>query len=173
MAEARLTRRVMHAPDDLMGLVADVEKYPEFINLISAIRVTQRQQITETHQRFEAEATIAYKFFRERFSSVVDVIADQSRISVKKADRSGAVRTLKNEWVFHELSDGSTLIDFYVEVRLKAFPLEMVMRDKFDKAGQHIMNLFEKKASQSFVKVGDINLDLRSEYQTTGQILGA
>jgi coenzyme Q-binding protein COQ10 len=163
VATARLLRRVRHTPEDVITLVSDVEKYPEFINLLSAIRVTNRESVSDTHERFSAEASVAYKFIRENFQSVVNVHHDSQMIKVTKANKSGAVKSLKNDWVFHELSDGSTLVDFFVEVKLKAFPLEMVLREKFDKAGRHIMNLFETRAGQIFDIVGDVDLDLDKE----------
>lgn len=168
MAEVRFIRRVMHSPHDLIDLVSDVEGYPAFINLLSAMRVTNRTQLTEHHERFNADATVAFKFLREEFNSIVNVHRDTCQIDVNKAGKSGAVKRLKNEWTFHELSDGSTLIDFFVEVKLKAFPLEILLRDKFDAAGKKIMSLFEVKARQTCPKIGDPALVLRPEIERLG-----
>ncbi len=168
MAEAQMYRRIMHAPADLIEFVSDVEKYPDFINLLSAVRVSNRKKVSEHIETFEAEANVSFKFVSERFRSKVEVDRARHLINVSKADRSGAVRSLKNNWVFHPLSDGSTLVDFYVSVKLKAFPLEILLREKFDKAGQHIMNLFEVKAGQQLDTVGDANLDLEAELSRLG-----
>ncbi len=168
MANTRLTRRIMNSPKDLIALVSNVEAYPEFINLISALRVSNRTNITENHERFEAEATVAYKFIRESFRSVIDVYHNENRIVVSKADKSGAVKALQNDWHFHELSDGSTLVDFMIDVKLKAFPLELLLRDKFDRAGEHLMTLFETKASQVCPAVGDQTLAVAAECKRLG-----
>ncbi len=168
MAETSMSRHLPHKPEDLMALVANVEAYPEFINLISALRVTNRKHITPEHEQFQAEATVAYKFVRETFHSVVNIHHGENRISVTKADKSGAVKSLSNDWYFHELSDGSTLVDFSVAVKLKAFPLEMLLRDKFDRAGDHMMNLFTSKAAQTCPKVGDPTLAIDAECERLG-----
>lgn len=168
MAETHLTRHIRHSPKDLMTLVGNVEAYPEFINLLSALRVTKRKMITEFHEQFEADATVSYKFISESFSSVVNLHHDQNRISVTKADRSGAVRSLRNEWDFHEVSDGSTIVDFKIKVKLKAFPLEMLLSEKFNRAGDHMMNLFETKAGQTCPVIGDPNVNLTAEYARLG-----
>ncbi len=168
MADARLLRRVMHTPDDMMGLVSNVEAYPEFITLLSALRVLNRKSITDAHERFEADATVSYKFIRETFRSVVNIYHDQHKIVVQKASQGGALRSLDNHWTFHTLSDGSTLVDFTIEVKLKAFPLEMLLREKFDAAGRYIMNHFETRAAQVYKKVGDPGLDMDAEYQRLG-----
>lgn len=168
MANTRMLRRVMNSPDALIGLVSNVEAYPEFINLITALRVSKRTQLSPTQEQFEAEATVAYKFIRENFSSIVFVDHGNKQITVSKADKSGAVKALKNDWHFHELSDGSTMVDFMIDVRLKAFPLEILLKDKFNSAGQHMMNLFEVKASQVCPKVGDPDLDIEAECKRLG-----
>ena len=168
MPSASLLQRVRHRPDDIMKLVADVESYPRFIDLISALRVTKKTQVTEHHTRFEAEAVVAYKFISETFRSIVDVRTDSRRILVKKADKGGAVKSLENNWIFHELSDGSTLVDFDVDVQLKAFPLEILARDKFDKVAQKIMSLFIEYAGETLELVGDEGLDVAAEVGRLG-----
>ncbi len=160
MPKTRLERRVMHRPEDLLELVANVEQYPSFINLLSALRVKNRQQISDHVESFEAEATVSFKFISETFKSKVTIDRQNNTINVTKSGSGGAVKSLENSWEFKELSDGSTMIDFYVSVDLKAFPLNMLLRDKFGKAGDHIMNLFVKKASQTCEKVGDPDLKI-------------
>ncbi len=163
MAETRLRKRIMHRPADLLEMVADVEEYPKFIKPISALRVRDRKQVSTGVEIFDAQATISYKFISEKFQSNVTVDRNKQSISVKKSGHGGAVRDLDNRWVFHELSDGSTVVDFYVKVKLKAFPLEMLMRDKFDKTGDHIMGLFVLHADKILEKVGDPELYWRNE----------
>ena len=145
-------------------MVADVERYPEFINLISDIRITKRYG----DDKFEADAIVKYKMFREKFSSVITLDRSNKTIVVGKADRGGAVKALENRWNFHELPDGSSLVEFYVDVKLKAFPLEMLVRDKFDKAGQHLIKVFEARARQICPMVRQSAPDLVAECARLG-----
>lgn len=168
MASTRLVRRIMASPRDLTTLVSDVEKYPEFINLISALRVSKHTKISETQEQFEADATVAYKFVRESFRSLVKVDHAKNTIAVSKADHGGAVKTLQNDWHFHGLSDGSTLVDFSIDVSLKAYPLEILLREKFDRAGEKMMTLFENKAARDCPKVGAPDLDVMAECKRLG-----
>jgi len=168
MPAAALLQRVRHRPDDIMALVADVESYPRFIGLISALRVTKETQLSESHTHFEAEAVVAYKFISETFRSIVDVRRDSREIVVKKADKGGAVKSLINNWVFHELHDGSTLVDFDVDVRLKAFPLEMLARDKFDKVATKIMAMFIDYAGETLDVVGEADFDISEDMTRLG-----
>jgi len=163
MPKTRLKHRVMHRPDDMLSMVADVERYPKFIKFISALRVKNRRQVSESLEQFEAEATVSFKFISEKFNSDVRVDKEARTISVNKSGSGGALRSLENSWKFVELSDGSTLVDFYVDVSLKAFPLNILLQDKFDKVGGEMMRLFEHKAGKEFEKVGDPDLDWESE----------
>jgi len=166
MPKTRMQHRVMHRPDDMLSMVADVERYPKFIKFISALRVKNRRQISESVEQFEAEATVSFKFISENFVSDVHVDKAAKTISVKKSGHGGALKSLENSWKFFELSDGSTLVDFYVDVSLKAFPLNILLQDKFDKVGSELMRLFEHKAGLEFDKVGDPNLDWEKEIRS-------
>lgn len=90
MPNAHIIRRIRNSPEDLFRLVADVEAYPEFINLISALRITKTLSETE----FEAEAVVAYKMISESFRSLVTTDTEALKIEVKKAEKGGAVKSL-------------------------------------------------------------------------------
>lgn len=168
MPQASLLQRVPHAPDDVLSLVADVERYPEFIDLISALRITKSKAVSDARTVFEADAVVSFKFISETFGSVVDVDRDARTIVVSKSSRGGAVKSLRNDWKFHPLSDGSTLVDFDVDVRLKAFPLEILARDKFDKIAQKIMGYFIAHAAKTLPVIGDPQHDVREELASLG-----
>ncbi len=146
-----------------MELVANVEDYPRYISLISALRITRKTQVSERHDQLETEAVIAYKFISETFRSIVDVRRAARRIEVKKANKAGAIKSLINNWIFYELSDGSTLIKFDIEVTMKAYPLEVLMRDKFAKTASKVMDIFVKRAGETYETIGDSNLDIDAE----------
>lgn len=168
MPKAHLIRRIRNAPEGLFDLVSDVENYPEFINLISALRITKKLSETE----FEAEAVVAYKMISETFRSHVIADREALKIEVKKAEKGGAVKSLLNSWNFYPLKDGSTLVDVVVDVRLKAMPLEFLLRDKFEKASIHIVNVFETRARQNLPRVGNIEYDFTDEMKALGLDLG-
>lgn len=168
MASTRLTRRIMASPEDLLTLVSDVEIYPEFIDVISALRISKHTKISDTQEQFEADTSVAYKFVRESFRSLVKIDRERKTISVSKADHSGAVKTLKNDWHFHALPDGSTLVDFSIDVTLKAYPLEVLLREKFGRAGEKMIMLFENKAARDCPVVGSPELDVMAECKRLG-----
>ena len=164
MPSANFTRHICHDADELLEMVANVEDYPTFINLISALRITKKID----NQNFEAEAVVAYKMIRESFKSFIHIDREKKFIRVTKAEKGGAVKTLENTWKFHTLSDGTTAVEFYVDVSLKAFPLNMLIRDKMDKASDVIMNAFVARAAQVCKPVKSEGLDLAAEYSPLG-----
>lgn len=168
MPSKRLHMRVRHTPDNLLTLVSDVEDYPRFVNLISSLRITSEEKISDHKTRFEADANVTYKMLNESFRSVVEMDTQAKKITVEKSERGGPLRSLLNSWEFHELSDGSTLVDFLIEVKLKAFPLEMLLASKFDAASDQVMDAFKRRADQLHENVGGADLDMDAEYVVLG-----
>ena len=164
MPATSFTRHICHDANELLEMVANVEDYPKFINLISALRITKKISDTD----FEAEAVVAYKMIRESFKSLIHVDREKKFIRVTKAEKGGAVKTLENTWKFHSLSDGSTAVEFYVDVSLKAFPLNMLIKDKMAKASDVIMSAFVARAAQACKPVKSKGMDLADEYKRLG-----
>ena len=71
MPQFRTKRRVRHAAADMFDLVADVERYPEFVPLCQSLRVRRRTQAGEGIETVVADMTVAYKVMRETFTSRV------------------------------------------------------------------------------------------------------
>ena len=163
MPEVRYAKRIFHSPDDLLDMVADVERYPEFVDLISELRITKVEERSPSHTHFEAEAVVVYKMVNEVFGSQVDIYRDQHKIVVQKSERGGAVRKLLNEWVFHPLPDGSTLVEFFVDVRLKAFFLDGLLASKFDKAANQVMDSFQAQAARLYEPAGEESYDAAAD----------
>ena len=166
MPKVDLIRHIAHPAEELVDMVADVENYPLFIKLSSALRVTKRFSPDD----FEAEAIVRYKLLRESFKSRIRVDRAARSIHVGKAGQGGALKTLDNFWEFHPLSDGSTLIEFKVEVSLKAFPLNILVQDKIQKATHVILGAFERRAAQICTPVNSEGLDLEAEKLRLGLV---
>jgi len=160
MPKTRIRKRVRHAPDEMLQFVTDVEKYPEFINFVSTVHVLKREKISADIERFSADVAAQYKFIRETFRSHVTINRAEKTLEIKRDGHGGAVRTLRNDWKFIELADGSTLIDFSIDVKLKVAVLDFLIRQKFQKATTHMIDVFERRAAQVCKVVGDEGFDL-------------
>ena len=69
MPQFSTKRRVRHSASDMFDLVADVERYPQFVPLCQAMRVRKRTQDGEGSEVIICDMTVAYKFIRETFTS--------------------------------------------------------------------------------------------------------
>ena len=142
-AEKRL---LPHTPDQLFRLVADVEKYPEFLPWCLAVRVRRREAVPEGDGGGElviADMAIGFKVFRERFTSRVECKAPD-RIDVTYTD--GPFKYLNNHWVFEPAGDGQCEIDFYVDFEFRSAILQKAIGLVFNEAVQKMVNAFETRA---------------------------
>src|SRR5271155_4713755 len=97
-AEQRL---LPYTPEQLFDLVADVERYPEFLPWCLGARIRERTSTTIT-----ADLLIGFKMVRERFTS--RVVPDRPRrIDVSYTD--GPFRYLSNHWDFIARPGGQCL----------------------------------------------------------------
>jgi coenzyme Q-binding protein COQ10 len=144
MPSFRTTRRVRHAPIDMFDLVADVDKYPEFVPLCQGLRVRRRSEDAAGRLVLVADMTVAYKVFRETFASRVTMDRDKLAILVEYLD--GPFSHLENRWVFKQDSSGGCIIEFFIDYTFRSRTLGLVMGAMFDAAFRRFAEAFEKRA---------------------------
>ncbi len=144
--------RLRYKPDDLFDLVSDVRAYPKFIPLITAMRVT-RDHVKDGVGVMDAEARVRFRFVRERFSTRVTLSRPNRQIDVEYL--SGPFQELANQWRFHALSDGSTLVDFWIKYHFGNPLLQMLVDTNRNRAIRFLIDRFETEAARRFEQVGD------------------
>jgi coenzyme Q-binding protein COQ10 len=135
-AEQRL---LPYSRDQMFDLVADVERYPEFLPWCLACRIRSR----ETKILFTADLVIGFKMFRERFTSRV-ALDRPHRIDVSYHE--GPFRYLTNHWNFTESEPNHSIIDFHIDFEFRSRALQTVMGKLFNEAVQRMVNAFERRA---------------------------
>jgi coenzyme Q-binding protein COQ10 len=130
---------VPYTQDQIFDLIADVERYPEFLPWCMAARIRQRP----APNVLVADLVIGYKVFRERFTSHVQ-LNRPSRIDVKYYE--GPFRYLNNHWNLEPQGDGQCVIDFYVDFEFKSRMLQKVIQTLFNEAVQRMVGAFEARA---------------------------
>lgn len=135
-------RRILpHSPTQLFDLVADVERYPEFLPWCLASRIRQR-----SGTMIVADLVIGYKMIRERFTSRV-TLSYPDRIDVAYVD--GPMRNLNNHWIFLPHPDGCE-IDFFVDFEFRSKVLQTVIGALFNEAFRRMVAAFETRAAQLY-----------------------
>jgi coenzyme Q-binding protein COQ10 len=127
----------------LFDLVADIERYPEFLPWCVAIRVRQREGDTVL-----ADMIIGYKVFRERFTSRVKL--DRANMRIDVAYTEGPFRFLSNHWVFEPDGKGKCVIDFYVDFEFRSRVMEGAFSVVFNEAVRRMVSAFEKRAKAQY-----------------------
>lgn len=134
-------RVVPYTPKQLFDLVADVERYPEFLPWAVAARITKRQGNV-----FHADMVVGFKMIRERFSSRV-TLTEPNRVDVVYLD--GPFRYMNNHWIFEPHEDGC-LIDFYVDFEFRSRMLQRMIGVLFNEAVRRLVSAFEARARQLY-----------------------
>jgi coenzyme Q-binding protein COQ10 len=135
-------RKLPYTPEQLFDLVADVEKYPQFLPWCLASRITKR----EGHV-FYADLIIGYKMMRERFGSRVTALRPDH---VHVEYLSGPMKYLSNHWRFIRQKDGTCEIDFYVDFEFKNPVFQKLMGLFFNEAVRRMVSAFEERAAQLY-----------------------
>ena len=135
-------RRLPYSAEQLFNLVADVERYPEFLPWCLAARIRERKDNAIT-----ADLLIGFKMVRERFTSRV-VLDRPKRIDVSYAE--GPFRYLNNHWIFLPQDDGSCVIDFYVDFEFRSRMLQRIIGVLFNEAVRRMVGAFEARARQLY-----------------------
>ncbi len=147
MPQYRTTRRVQHSAEKMFDLVADVEKYPQFVPLCERLRVRERTSGDEAEVLL-ADMTVAYGPFRETFVSRVRLEKHNFRIVVEYID--GPFKHLNNIWQFHPASDQACDITFFIDWEMKSRLLSMTVGAVFERAYMKFAEAFERRADQVY-----------------------
>jgi coenzyme Q-binding protein COQ10 len=144
MPQFRTERRVRHAAANMFDLVADVERYPEFVPLCRSLRVRKRTQGGEGIETVVAEMTVAYKVMRETFTSRVTLDKPNLKIGVEYLD--GPFSRLDNQWSFTPVAEGVCDVAFFISYEFKSRVLGMLMGAVFEAAFRRFAEAFERRA---------------------------
>ncbi len=131
-----------YTPEQMYRLVADVEKYPEFLPWCLAARIRRR----EGNVMF-ADLVIGFKMIRERFTSRVELDEPARRINVQYTE--GPFQYLNNHWIFSP-HEGGVCVDFYVDFEFRSKMLQKIMGVLFNEAVRRMVQAFEIRAERLY-----------------------
>ncbi|WP_339764365.1 type II toxin-antitoxin system RatA family toxin [uncultured Hoeflea sp.] len=151
MPQFHTTRPVPHSPRQMFDLVADVERYPEFLPLCEALTVRSRKE-RDGKVLLIADMTVGYKAIRETFTSQVLLKPDDLAIDVKYLD--GPFKYLDNKWTFVSREEGGCEVRFFIDYEFKSRMLGALMGAMFDRAFRMFAEAFEKRAREIYGEPG-------------------
>lgn len=142
--------RVLHSAAQMFDLVADVERYPEFVPLCHALKIRQRTPGPDGTEVVIADMTVSFKLVREAFTSRVTL--DRPNLKIMVEYLRGPFSKLENRWTFEPKSDAACDVGFFLAYELKSRMLAMLMGSMFDTAFQRFAAAFEKRADAIYGK---------------------
>ena len=148
MPSFRTTRRVQHAAGEMFDLVADVERYPEFVPLCERLNVKRRAEGGEGTQILVADMTVAYGPVRQSFTSQVTL--DRPRLAILVEYLDGPFSQLENRWRFRPGGEKSSEVDFFISYEFRSRALGLLMGAAFDKAFRRFAEAFEQRADKIY-----------------------
>ena len=137
----------------MFALVADMDSYPEFVPLCTALRVRRRDSREDGVEIALAEMEVGYKAIRERFTTRVTLEAARNEILVEYVD--GPFSHLRNRWRFHDLQEMSferkrSEIEFFIDYQFRSRTLGALMGAVFDDAFRKFTTAFEQRADKVY-----------------------
>jgi coenzyme Q-binding protein COQ10 len=137
-----MTRRVPFSAQQMFDVVADVERYPEFLPLCEGLIVRSREA-QGGNSVLTATMTVGYGAIRESFSSRVTLKPGQKEIHVTYLD--GPFHHLDNRWRFRDAPGGSEIY-FFIDYAFASRLLGLLMGAMFDRAVKKYAEAFEVRA---------------------------
>lgn len=147
MPQFSTKHRVRHAATKMFELVADVEKYPQFVPLCSALAVKSRTEKNGT-TILVADMTVAYKIVRETFTSRVTL--DRSNLKILVEYLSGPFKRMQNRWSFHPMGEDACDVEFFIDYEFRSRALAVLMGAMFDAAFRRFATAFEQRADEIY-----------------------
>lgn len=140
------TRRVPYTAQQMYDLVADVERYPEFLPWTAAARIRKTEHIGD-HVVVQADLVISFKVFRERFGSRVLLWPEDRVIKTEYLD--GPFKYMISNWSFAEVENGAD-ISFHVDFEFRNRILQATATVFFNEAMHRVVHAFERRAAELY-----------------------
>ena len=142
MPKASVKRLIECKKNQLIDLVLDIEKYPEFVPWCIEGKVYDKIENNDIIT-FKGDLKVGKSILNETFSSHVSYYKEKDKIIVTNLD--GPLKHLKNEWIFKEINIG-TQLEFFIDFELKNPILNSIMKKSFELGLNKIAKSFEERA---------------------------
>lgn len=166
MPRFETTRPVRHSPQTMFDLVADIERYPEFVPMCESLVIRRRSKDDAGNATLTADMAIGYKMIREVFTTRVVLEPAREgappRIVVSYID--GPFRHLENRWTFFpadslgpasrepattSLAGPSPVgcrVQFFIDYEFKSRTFQLLAGAVFEKVFRKMAEAFEARA---------------------------
>ena len=146
MPKASVKRLIECKKDQLIDLVLDIEKYPEFVPFCLDAHVYEKNKEGDLILII-ADLTIGKGPFKDTYKS--DVKFNKKDSTIKVSNIGGPLNHLENSWYFNEHKNGTEII-FDIDFEIENKFLNIVMTKSFQFGLDKIADAFQKRAEELF-----------------------
>ena len=148
MSSASIKKIIPCKKHQLIEMVLDIEKYPEFVPWCLDGKINNRKEAKDLIE-IKGDLKVGKSFLNETYSSLVVYHKNKDKILV--TNLGGPLKFLENEWNFKEINN-STQLDFNINFELKNNLLNAIMKRSFNMGLNKIAEAFEKRAMDIYKK---------------------
>ena len=146
MPKASVKRLIECKKEDLINLVLDIEKYPEFVPFCYAAKIYETSE-KDNQIKIIADLTIGKGPFKDTYKSDVKYNKNEDIIFVTNID--GPLNHLENKWYFIQKKE-NTEISFDINFEIENRFLNIIMEKSFQFGLNKIADSFQKRANDLF-----------------------
>ena len=147
MPKASVKRLIECEKKDLIELVLDIEKYPEFVPFCFDAKIYENKKDGDL-QKIIADLTIGKGPFKDTYKS--DVAFNKKTDSIYVKNIEGPLNHLTNNWTFSDKNNGITEVTFDIDFEIKNKFLNSLMVVSFKFGLEKIADAFQKRAEELF-----------------------
>jgi len=149
MPNASIKKIIPCKKNDLINMILDIERYPEFVPWCLNGKIHKKDDKIDMIE-IEADLTVGKKFLNQTYKSHVTYYKEKGKIIVNNI--GGPLKYLKNEWEIREINN-QTEVNFKIDFEIKNIVYNMIMTKSFDQGLKNIADAFEKRAIQLFKNI--------------------
>ena len=149
MSSASIKKIIPCKKKDLINMVLDIEKCPDFVPWCIEGKIHEKNE-SEDLIEIRGDLKVGKKFLNQTYTSLVLYYKDKDKILVTNID--GPLKHLQNEWRFKEIND-QTQLEFDIDFELKNNLFNTIMKKSFNLGLNKIADAFEKRAIQLFKSI--------------------
>jgi coenzyme Q-binding protein COQ10 len=142
MSSASIKKIIPCKKNQLIEMVLDIEKYPEFVPWCIKGKIHDKNE-SEDLITFKGDLKVGKSILNETFFSQVTYYKEKDKIIVTNLD--GPLKYLKNEWMFKDVNN-TTQLEFFIDFELKNPILNSIMKKSFELGLNKIASSFEERA---------------------------
>ena len=135
-------RHLIYTAPQLFDLVADVERYPEFLSWVIEARIRYR-----TDSAMLVDMTIGAGRLQKQFSTAA-ALHRPHRIDISSCDP--LFDRFEQRWIFEPAINGGTNVEYHVDFKFRSRLLQILMVKSFGRRAIATMSAFERRAHRIY-----------------------